>query len=230
MLIKFFETLILIIIMKIPFVYEKLQDKNGFFQSSIIVILQGLAFAIYTLLLSIQKWISSKVSIQVKILNDFYNTNFSVIFLGTKEQTRDFERKLKIEIKIKYICNISTWFIKKAIKGVYLFLELERDDITITSKDRYVTQTYRGIKVSLEDIMLNHIAKSNKTNIDLQIYAYISLTDIDLVNNNEELIIYPQFLDFEGKNIKIFKRIFFKSSVENYKFKLKVAEKKEGEN
>ena len=47
MFIKILETTILILIMKIPFVYSRLQEENGFYQSSIVVILQALAFAIY---------------------------------------------------------------------------------------------------------------------------------------------------------------------------------------
>lgn len=230
MFIKILETTILILIMKIPFVYSRLQEENGFYQSSIVVILQALAFAIYTLLIHIQKWVKSKILVQVKILNNFYNTNFSVIFLRTKERTRDFERKLRIEIKINYISKISNFFIKKTIKGVYLFLELERDDVSITSKDRYVSPTYRGIRISLEDILLNHITKSNNTNILLEIYANIKLDDVNLVNNNEEIIIYPQFLDFEGKEIGKLKKIFLKPLVENYRFKLKIDGKNEGEN
>ncbi len=222
--VKILEFIILLFCIRYIKIFEYVGKQNGFIQSSIIVWIQGFALAIYTLLLFIYNLIKSKLKIEVRILNDFYNTNFSVVYLKSDGQlTKDFERKIRFEIKINYT---NRWFLpvfKTIIKNTIVSFELNREDVTINSNDRYVRKTQHGIQIPLEDILTSHIVNTNKTEFSMEIFANIVVDKYCSNQNNEEIIIYPQLLT--NKNRKIyFKKIFLHFFSETYRFKLKLEE------
>lgn len=222
MIIKILEIILLFGCIKYTPIFSILKEQNGFIQSTVVVWVQAFSFFIYILLMVISKFIYSKIKVEIKMLNDFYNTNFSVIYLKeTGELTSDFERKIRIELKIEYISNLGTTILKKIMNGVSIFLEIDRNDITISSNDKYVIKTQYGVKIPLDEILNSHFEKTNKTKFDIEIYMNIALHNKSYVENNEEVIIYPLILDKQNKKI-FFRKIFLKFLSENYRFKLKL--------
>lgn len=202
MIIKILEVILLFICIKYAPIFNILEEQNGFIQSTAVVWVQAFSFFIYTLLMIGSKFIYSKIKIYIKVLNDFYNTNFSMIYLKSdKKITKDFERKLRIELRIEYINNFILSILKRIIKDLFLSFEINRDDVTISSNDRYVIKTQYGIKVPLEKILSSHLEKTNKTKFNMEIYANIILHNESYIENNEEIIIYPQVLNKKNKKI-----------------------------
>lgn len=204
-------------------IYNLIEKQDGFSQSTIIILVQTISYILCIIGQAFIKNFKSKVNLDIKVLNDFYNTDFSVIYLNKqKKVTEDFERKIRIEFKINYTKKLFPLVIfNKIIDGVVISFEIERDDVTLQSVDRYVISTQHGINIPLKKILASHIGKTTETEFPLEVYAYIILTSDSIYENNEEIIIYPQILNKDGKKI-FFRRFFIKSLIKSYKFKLKL--------
>lgn len=220
--IRILEFLLLVLIIKTPTLLTKVTEMSGFEQSSLIVWIQGISFIIFTLLLSLKNLFQCNIKIESETKNRFYNTDFSVIFFKENgDVTKDFEREININIRINYINKVYVKFLSILLKDLYLCYELERDDITIRSNTLDVEGTYRGIKYPLNVVIKKHLNKSDKSEIEIGILAKIVVSNIENYVDDQIEIIYPEILTKDNKKI-FFRRLFLKSELKTYKFKVKI--------
>lgn len=208
---------------------DMFRKMDGFTQGLIILIIQASIYIVYYCVTSIAaRGIKFSSNITTSIENEYYGTNFSLIYFDEiqAEETKDFLRKLQITIKISYYNKLHRKLISRLLKNLYIYYEIERDDITLQSQDRNAEETEFGIKYSLNNFINKHLSKNDEGNYTINIRALLGFEKEFARDNNEEEYIYPRILTKDKKESRIAK-LLIKNSLENHKIKVIINRKEE---
>lgn len=202
---------------------------DGIAQGSIVALIQGIAFVVVYLAINIvSKFFTFKLLISSNTKNKFYNTNFTFLSYDEEnnDETIDKERKLNFLIEVKYLNKISKSFFAWLMKDLYLYYELERNDITLRSFNRDVESIEKGIRYPLNTFIEKHILKTEKSEYDVSIVGVLSFNKKLAQENDEVEYIYPRLLNKIGKETLISK-YFFKKNLENHQIKVVIKKNNE---
>lgn len=205
---------------------SELLKSNGLFQGVFIASIPTLINVIYAILVWIFLNIRFNLKITSDIKNEYYATDFSLIYFdeNKNEETKDFCRKLKILIKIEYYNKICTRVILFLFKNLYIYYEIERDDISLRSRDRNAIETQKGIKYSLNNLLDKHIIKNSEGSYETAMHVLLSFEKNATRNNEEDEYIYPRILKKNGKE-SIIAKIFIKKELKKHRIKIIIKKK-----
>lgn len=201
---------------------EFFRGLDGITQSSIVVLIQIVAFTIaYFLIQIFSKIFAFKLGIITEIKNNFYGTNFTLISYDEEpnEETIDKERRLNIKIKIECITKCLKCIFAFFIKDLYLYYELKRDDIKLRSFDKNAEKTANGIRYSLNNLVEKHMLEKDKVSYEVDMTAILSFDKPNTKDNNEVLYIYPRLYNKEKKPT-FFSKYLLKKNFEDHKIKV----------
>lgn len=201
---------------------EFFRGLDGIAQSSIVVLIQILAFFVaYFFIQVFSKIFAFKLGIVTEIKNNFYGTNFTLISYDEKpkEETIDKERKLNIKIKIDCVTKCLKCIFAFFIKDLYLYYELKRDDIKLKSFDKNAEKTANGIRYSLNNLVEKHMLEKSEVSYEVEMTAILSFDKSNTKDNNEVLYIYPRLYN-KNKKVTLFSKYFLKKNFEDHKIKV----------